>query len=210
MRRTIPREVVDELSESSGARGPKLAQRLADATYAYERERYQEARRILRRLVGEAVPSLAVRELHGLTLYRLGQWAQAAEALEAYRQQSGSYEQHPVLADCYRALRRYGEAEALWEELRQGSPGADLVAEGRIVAAGCRADRGDLAAAISLLERGTKRVSKPQARHVRQWYVLADLYERAGEVPRARELFRRLEALAPGAFDVAQRVRALR
>jgi tetratricopeptide (TPR) repeat protein len=115
-----------------------------------------------------------------------------------------------VIADCYRALRRYDQAEELWDDLRAASPDADLVAEGRIVAAGCRADQGDLTGAISLLERPARRVERPRPRHLRQWYVLADLYERAGELPHARELFGRIAAADPDAFDVRQRLRALR
>src|SRR5439155_5674294 len=141
-------------------RGGKLAARMGDATYAYERERYQEARRILRALADEVPTSAAVRELYGLVLYRTGQWAQAARQLETYRQLSGSFDQHPVLADSYRALRRYGDAEAIWDDLREASPSADLVAEGRIVAAGSRADQGDLAGAIALLERAERRVHR--------------------------------------------------
>ncbi len=102
-------------SAASGPdRGDKLAARMADATYAYERERYQDARRILRVLVDEVPGSAAVRELYGLVLYRTGQWAQAARQLEAYRELSGSFDQHPVLADCYRALRRWDDVEAIW------------------------------------------------------------------------------------------------
>jgi tetratricopeptide (TPR) repeat protein len=203
--------VVDELSLAAGpGRGGKLAARIADATYAYERERYQDARRILRPLADEVPGSAAVRELYGLVLYRMGQWAQAARHLEAYRQLTGSSDQHPVLADCYRALRRYADADAIWAELRDASPSGDLVAEGRIVAAGSLADRGDLAGAIAILERSGRQVGRPQFRHIRQWYALADLYERAGNIPRARELFTRVAAADPDAFDVRQRLRALR
>jgi tetratricopeptide (TPR) repeat protein len=207
----MPRAVVDELAAAAGPnRGAKLVARIADATYAYERERYQEARRILRALSEEVPESAAVRELYGLVLYRTGQWTQAAKQLESYRDLSGSFDQHPVLADCYRAMRRYDEAEAVWEDLRAASPGGDLVAEGRIVAAGCLADQGDLTGAIGVLEAGTRRVKHPQGRHLRQWYALADLYERAGDMPRARDLFARVSREDPEAFDVRQRLRALR
>jgi tetratricopeptide (TPR) repeat protein len=203
--------VVDELAEAAGTdRGAKLANRIADATYAYEKERYQEARRILRSLAEEVPNSAAVRELYGLVLYRTGQWAAAAKQLEAFREMSGSYDQHPALADCYRALRRYDDAEQVWQELREASPGGDLVAEGRIVEAGCKADRGDLAGAITLLEKAARKVQRPQERHLRQWYALADLYERAGDVPRARDLFNRVASIDPEAFDVRTRLRALR
>jgi tetratricopeptide (TPR) repeat protein len=182
---------------------------MADATYAYERERYQDARRILRVLVDEVPASTAVRELYGLVLYRAGQWEQGARQLEAYRQMSGSFDQHPVLADCYRALRRYDDVDAIWSELREASPGADLVAEGRIVAAGALADQGDLAGAIQILARSGRRVGRVQERHLRQWYALADLHERAGDLPRARELFTRVLAADPDAFDIKARLRSL-
>jgi tetratricopeptide (TPR) repeat protein len=210
-RRNVPAPVVEELTTAAGvARGNRLAARLAEASHAYDHERYQEARRILRPLADEVTDAPAVRELYGLTLYRLGQWQPAARELEAYRTLTGGYDQHPVLADCYRALHRYPDAEALWDDLREASPDADLVAEGRIVAAGCRADRGDLPGAIGLLEKSSRRVDHPRDRHLRQWYVLADLYERAGDLPKARELFGRVAGADPDAFDVRQRRRALR
>ncbi len=210
-RHSIPARVVSELEAAAGGvRGPRLAARLADATYAYERERYEEARRILRPLADEVPDAGAVRELLGLVLYRSGEWAAAIRHLEAHRRATGSFDQHPVLADCYRALRRYGEADGLWEELRAASPDGDLVAEGRIVAAGCLADQGDLRGAIGVLERSARRVEHPRDRHLRQWYALADLYERAGDLPKARDLFARLASASPDAFDVRQRIRALR
>jgi tetratricopeptide (TPR) repeat protein len=210
-RRKLPRPVVAELEQAAGSdRGAKLANRIADATYAYEKERYQEARRILRALADEVPESATVRELYGLVLYRTGQWAAAAKQLEAFRTMSGSYDQHPVLADCYRALHRYDDADEVWNDLREASPSGDLVAEGRIVAAGCRADKGDLGGAVAMLEKASRRVTKPQERHLRQWYALADLYERAGDVPRARDLFNRVASIDPEAFDVRARLRALR
>ena len=106
----------------------------------------------------------------------------------AHHELSGSYDQYPVIADCYRAMRRYAEADATWEELRQASPSAEVVAEGRLVAAGCLADQGDLGGAVKLLESSLRR-SRPKASHLRQWYALADLYERGGELPRARRHF---------------------
>jgi tetratricopeptide (TPR) repeat protein len=209
-RRKVPRPVLDELVAASGPdRGDKLAARMANATYAYERERYQDARRILRTLADEIPRSPAVRELYGLVLYRTGQWAQAARQLEAYRELSGSFDQHPVLADCYRALHRWDDVEAIWSELREASPSADLVAEGRIVAAGARADQGDLAGGIDILTRTGRRIGRVQERHLRQWYALADLHERAGDLPRARDLFTRVAATDPDAFDVRARIRSL-
>lgn len=207
----VPEPVVEELTDAAGsARGARLASRLADASHAYQRERYEEARKLLRPLAGEAPDSPAVRELNGLCLYQLGQWQAALKELEAFQRLTGSYDQHPVIADCCRALHRYDDADRLWEELRTASPDADLVAEGRIVAASARADRGDLRGALGLLERANRKVDHPRERHLRQWYVLGDLYERAGDLPRAREMFARVASADPDAFDVRQRLRSLR
>ncbi len=181
-----------------------------EATRAYERDRYADARKILRRLADEAPAAPAVRELHGLTLYRMGQWKDAIKELEAFEELTGSVDQHPVLADCYRALKRYPKVAELWEELREASPGAALVTEGRIVAGGALADQGDIKGAIRLLEGGPVRPKRaPALHHARLWYALADLYERAGDAPKARALFERIMAVEPGLADAAERLTAL-
>lgn len=209
-RRPVP-EVAAELDKAVGAKSaPKLGQRLAEATKAYERERYVEARKLLKPLSERAPGSAAVRELYGLTLYRLGHWKLALTELEAFRTLSRSTEQHPVLADCYRALKRYREVGDLWEELKTASPSAELVAEGRIVAAGAMADRGDLQGAIRLLEAGLRPAKRLKPHHVRVMYVLADVVERAGDIPRARQLFNRVADADPDFADVRARIRALR
>jgi tetratricopeptide (TPR) repeat protein len=192
------------------SRAPRLEARLRDASEAFRRERYEEARRLLRPLADQAPGSSAVRELYGLTLYRLGRWAQAARELEAFREQTGSTEQHPVLADCYRALGRYVRVDELWDELRAASPSAAIVAEGRIVAAGAAADQGRLDDAIRLLEAGNRATKRPRDHHLRMAYALADLYERAGDLPRARELFSRVASADADFVDVEARLRALR
>jgi tetratricopeptide (TPR) repeat protein len=206
----LPAEVTVELERLVGARrAPRLAERLGVARTAFERERYDEARRILGPLAREAPGAAAVRELNGLALYRLGRWKQAATELGAYRRLTGAVDQHPVLADAYRALRQYTKVHELWEELRAASPSAALVAEGRIVAAGTRADQGDLDGAIALLERSTRRPRRHQEHHLRLWYALADLYDRAGDTTAARRLFAQIRAARPGFADVEERLAAL-
>ena len=50
---------------------------------------------------------------------------------------------------------------------------------------------------------------KVREHHLRQWYVLADLYDRAGETPRSRTLFERIRAVDPSFADVTARLRQL-
>jgi tetratricopeptide (TPR) repeat protein len=208
--RKAPPPVAEEIGKAVGrGKSVQIEQRLMDAARTFERERYKDADRMLRTLVDRAPDVPAVRELYGLTLYRLGRWNEAAKQLELFRQQTGSTEQHPVLADSYRALGRHKKAEKLWDELRASDAAGEVVTEGRIVAAGSRADRGDLRAAIQLLERGPVKVRRPKTHHLRLWYALADLYERAGDTPRARDLFTRVATAEPDFADAAERAAGL-
>jgi tetratricopeptide (TPR) repeat protein len=208
---TTPEEqTADELRKAFGPRAARAEARLREASNDFRRERYEDARKLLRPLAEQAPSAASVRELFGLTLYRLGRWAPARRELEAFRVLTGSVEQHPVLADTYRALGRYHEVEELWDELKAASPSAGLVAEGRIVAAGALADQGRLDDAIALLQAGMKPTKRPKPHHLRVTYALADLYERAGDAPRARELFGRVAAADPDFVDVHARLRALR
>ena len=188
----------------------RLEAKLKDAGKAFRRERFEEARAILRPLAEQAPTAESVRELLGLTYYRLGRWKLAVSELEAFRNLNGSTEQHPVLADCYRALGRHRKVAELWEELRAASPSAALVAEGRIVYAGSLADQGKLSEAIAVLTQSKPPAKKPQEHHLRVTYALADLHERAGDVPKARQLFRIVASADPELGDVEARLHALR
>jgi tetratricopeptide (TPR) repeat protein len=207
----LAEEVRLELSRAVGtARSERVERRLREATEDFEHERFGDAARVLKKLSDEAPTVAAVRELYGLTLYRQGKWKAAAKELEAFRLLADSVDQHPVLADCYRAMRQWDMVDELWRELGAVSPGAEIVTEGRIVAAGALADRGELVAAVDLLASGWKFPKSPRPHHLRRAYALADLYERVGEVPRARDLFGRIVAVDPEFADVVARMRALR
>ncbi len=213
----------DELSadiaqELATAAGPdwnflraRITERMTAGIGAYERERYRDAARILRTVV-DAVPNApSAVELLGLCQYHQGNWKAALPNLERFAELTGSVDQHPVRMDCQRALGRPKRVEALFDELRKGSPDPEVLSEGRIVLAGTRADLGDLDGAIALLvDAGAGRlVRNPSDRHVRQWYVLADLTERAGDLAKARELFLRVQSADPDAYDVAERLESL-
>jgi len=209
--RKVPKVIAQEVAGAvEPSIVPRIERRLSQAADAFERDHLADALRILKPLSKEAPTVPAVRELTGLAYYGTGQWALAAKELEAFRALSSSVEQHPVLADCYRALKRYKAVADLWDELREASPEAALVTEGRIVTAGALADQGDVKGAIQLLERGPVRPKRGAAvHHARLWYALADLYERAGDDPKARELFQRVMTVEPGLADAAERLAAL-
>jgi tetratricopeptide (TPR) repeat protein len=206
----LPADVRDELHKALGDRSAGLERRLSIATRAYERDRYREALTELRVLVRLAPDVGAVRELNGLTLYRLGRWREAVRELRAFHELTGSFDQHPVIADCERALGHDKAVMTAWDALRQAGVDREVLVEGRLVVAGMLADRGDLEGAIALLGPGGKSLRHPDACHLRQWYALGDLYERAGDMPRARDLFERVASFATELFDVEDRLAALR
>ncbi len=188
----------------------KLRRRLAEAAVAFERERFEEADRLLQSIERLAPGVPEVLELRGLTSYRRGKWRQALRDLETFASVTGSVEQHPVIADCHRAMKNWHRVEATWHELGEASPAAELVEEGRIVYAGSMADQGKVADGIRLLERAPRAPKKPKLHHLRRWYALADLYERAGDLAKARRLFGEIGRLDPTFGDANDRVKLLR
>ena len=89
------------------------------------------------------------------------------------------------------------------------SPAPAVMAEGRIVAAGALADRGDLQGALKLLLRNADAPKKVRDYHLKQWYVIADLYDRSGDVVRARHFFKRIVNVDPRYADVGDRLATL-
>jgi tetratricopeptide (TPR) repeat protein len=208
-RRTSPADVEQEIRRLAGRNADRALRRLMDAADAYRHDREREALRILRPLRDQLPDAPSVRELVGLCQYRLGNYRAATKELEAYAELSNSVDQNPVLMDCYRAQRRWRKVESAWEELAAASPSPDLVTEGRIVYAGALADQGRLDQALALLRKRADPVRAPREHHLRLWYALADLEERAGNLARARELFDRVRRADPQYVDVAERRAAL-
>ncbi len=164
----------------------------------------------MRDLVVEAPDAASFRELNGLIMYRLGRWKLAITELEAHRDLMNKSPQNlPILADCYRALKRYAKVEELWAELREASPAAELVAEGRIVMAGAHADRGNLSAALEVMKPAEAIPRRIHDHHLRMWYVLGDLFDRAGENTQARRYFSRIRDIVPDYVDVVDRLATL-
>jgi tetratricopeptide (TPR) repeat protein len=200
----------NKIKEQLGATADRAIERLARSLHAFEAHRYSEARKLIMPLLSQVIGIAVVHEVAGLSMYRLGRWQDAADQLEIARGlKPAEVVNHPVLADCYRALRRYEKVTELWESMKLMSPQAGLLAEGRIVAAGALADQGELQSAVRMMTHGTSDPHKVQEHHLREWYVLADLYDRAGDVASARRLFVKIQSSEPKFADVADRLNTL-
>jgi len=189
----------------------KMVILLTKAAEGYDRKRWEEALR-LGREVSDAVPGVApVRELTGLAAYKAERWNMAKIHLRAHFAITGDPEHLPLVMDCDRANRRFRAVEKTYEEIQESEPSADTIAEARIVMASSLADQKKYTEAIDLLIRagGSKVLRNPAFRHVRMWYALADVYDRAGDQVNARELFSRVVQADPDAYDAKDRLMEL-
>jgi tetratricopeptide (TPR) repeat protein len=187
----------------------RFIERLTQAQEALDRERFDDARRLASPLLRELPGVAAVHEVVGLAAYRSGRWKQAVAELEAAQALHPTVELLPVLADAYRALRRWGDVDRIWGDVRASSPAHEILAEARIVAAGAEADRGDLQAALRTMAKAKQMPRRVRDHHLRQWYMLGDLYDRAGDPLEATHWFGLVARHDAEFVDVADRLRAL-
>jgi tetratricopeptide (TPR) repeat protein len=200
-------DAVAEVEREAGQqRAGRYRERLTAAAEALDRGRFDDARRMVRPVLRD-LPNVAMaHEIAGLAFYATGQWRKAIAELETARGLDHSVRHHAVLADCYRALKRYDTVAELWSELKSASPEPSLMAEGRIVAAGALADQGDVRGALRVLERCREVPKKVREHHLRQWYVLADLLDRSGDIIEARRFFGLVAQNDSEFADVVQRL----
>jgi len=189
----------------------KTIQTLTRAAEAYDRHRFDEALRLGRGVVDATPGVAAVRELVGLAAYRVDRWALAKVQLRAHFTITGDPVHLPLVMDADRALHRYRAVDKTFNKLESSDATPDVLAEGRIVMAAAWADQRRYREGIDLLVRAgaAKHLRNPSYRHVRLWYALADLYDRAGDPTAAREGFARVVAAEPDAYDAAARLEEL-
>ena len=203
-------EIGDELVGVLGEqRGKRLSERLAQASEALDRERFDEARRISASIAKEAPAVAAVQEVLGLASYRLGRYKQAVAALQQAQELHENPALLPVIADGYRAMRRWQAVERVWGQIKAASPSQDVMSEGRIIFANSIADQGDITGAIAAMDDGTKRPKRVRPHHLREWYVLGDLYDKLGDTINARRYFATVADHDAEFVDVVDRLRAL-
>ena len=203
--------VVDQFEKALGSKAsPRALKRYDAALQAFEAHRYDDARKILNPMSREYSEVAAVREMLGLCLYRGGQWKRALVEFEASLKLNPDWIfNHAVIADCHRALGEHQMVEKYWQELQEASPHPELMAEGRIVMAGSMADRRQITEALALMDKASGDMNRPSEYHLRQWFVIADLYDKEGNVIKARQFFERIAAIDPGFVDVAERLSTL-
>ena len=93
-----------------------------------------------------------VREAVGEAAYAAGEYAEALAELKAAKRMNGAQDYVAIIADCERALKRPDRALAVVKNAPKDKLAPALLAELTIVEAGARRDRGELDAALRILE----------------------------------------------------------
>lgn len=206
----MPREVYRELRSAARPGDEEdVVTAYAAAGAALAEGGVDRARELLEWAKSAASRSGAIREALGVVHYHAGDFAAAHSELLAYRRLSGRQDQNHLLADCARAAGRADKVTEYIAEMDPRQVPEDRYAEGLIVLAGDRADRGDLEGALRALERVDLSPADVQEHHLRLWYLAADLSERVGEHEAARDYLEAIASVEPEYLDATERLAAL-
>ena len=205
----LEREVKRELSSlraeaaESTAKHLVMVGRLIDEDPEAAFEHAMAARRHAPRMA-------VVREAVGLAAYHCERYTEAVAELRAARRISGNDDHWPILADCERALGR--PEKALQMAAAPEVAKLDLAGrvEMRIVAAGARADLGQLDAAVVTLQSPDLNTTSTEPWVARLRYTYAEALAEVGRLDEARTWFAKAaEADLDGLTPAAERLQEL-
>jgi tetratricopeptide (TPR) repeat protein len=152
----------------------------------------------------------AVREAVGIAAYHVGDWAQALAELRAARRMGSKSQLLALIADCERGLGRPERAIELARGPEAAQLSGDDADELRMVAAGARADLGQLEQALTVLSTPQLDATRTGSTAARLFYAYADTLLALGRTNEALDWFLRSAAAdVEGVTDAEDRVSEL-
>ncbi len=207
--RQLAPEVRRELSSLDRGTADAIARHLVAAGSLIDEDPYaalQHARAARARSARIA----AVREAVGIAAYRCGDWAQALAELRAARRMGSTSPLLPLIADCERGLGRPQRAVDLARSAEATRLSGDDADELRIVAAGARADLGQLEQALAVLSTPQLDPQRTGSTAARLAYAYAETLLALGRAEEALQWFVRSAAAdTHGVTDAEDRVSEL-
>jgi len=183
---------------------------IAAAADAFAAARYHKARLDLLKAKELSPRAPVIRELLGLSDYRLGRWKEALAELRTYRRLSGDTMHMAVEMDVLRALGRPQDVHKVWQELQSLGGRPEAVKEARVVYGSFLIDEGDVRRAWEIV--GPDRLpERPHEEDLRQWYVAARAALLLGDAPTARKLLKAIERhdeSMPGLDELREQIAA--
>ena len=151
-----------------------------------------------------------VREAVGIAAYQCGDWAQALAELRAARRMGSKSALLALIADCERGLGRPERAIELARGPEAAQLSGDDADELRIVAAGARADLGQIEQALTVLSTPQLESGRTGSTAARLYYAYADTLLALDRNDEALEWFLRSAAAdTEGVTDAEDRVSEL-
>jgi tetratricopeptide (TPR) repeat protein len=137
-----------------------------------------------------------IRELIGLSAYRLGRWDKALRELRAFRRFTGETIHVPVELDVLRALDRPADVEDLWSQFQRFDADRETRDEAKVVFGSFLLDLGEDRRAWEVT--GPQRLDpEPGESELRVWYVAARAAARIGDRATARRLYETIMGTDP-------------
>ena len=201
----LPRWMREEIRRATHSdRQAAVLRVFAEAVDSFAKDEFGAAWRKLYEAKNLSPRSSAVRELMGLSAYRLGKWREALAELRAYRRFTGDTTHMPVEMDVLRALERDFDVEKTWVRFRELGGNRPTEAEARVVFGSYLLDQGraDEAWEVTAPSR-LPRDARPY--ELRVWFVAArsalarDEVETAGKLATA---IGRMDSELPGLAEL--------
>ncbi|OBJ58751.1 hypothetical protein A9W95_11525 [Mycobacterium sp. 1423905.2] len=207
--RQLAPEVRRELSTLDRATADAVARHLVAAGELID-EDPQTALGHARAARARASRIAAVREAVGIAAYHVGDWAQALAELRAARRMGSKSQLLALIADCERGLGRPERAIELARGPEAAQLSGDDADELRMVAAGARADLGQLEQALTVLSTPQLDPTRTGSTAARLFYAYADTLLALGRTNEALDWFLRSAAAdVEGVTDAEDRVSEL-
>ena len=190
----LPRWIKEEVSlNTSKLKRDMTLNLLGEAADAFADGRFPKAygRLIKAKELSNRTPT--IRELLGLTAYRMERWDGALKELRTYRRLAGDTTHMAVEMDCLRALGRDRDVEKTWNTFMElgGRPASN--GEIRVVFGSYLLDKGEDRRAWAITNPG-RLGAEPAEWDLRQWYVAARAATALGDIATARQLIKAIES----------------
>lgn len=189
----LPKWIKEEVSLNTGKlKRDTVLLLLGEASDAFAEGRFPKAygRLIKAKELSNRTPT--IRELLGLTAYRMERWDDALKELRTYRRLAGDTTHMAVEMDCLRALGRNKDVEKTWDLFMElgGRPASN--GEIRVVFGSFLLDQEQARRAWSITNPG-RLGAEPAEWDLRQWYVAARAAAALGDVQTAKQLVTAIE-----------------
>lgn len=184
----LPKWVIDDLARvTSPKRVSAALESLGGASAAFIDAQFHRSMKMAEQAKQLAPRDATIREILGLSAYRLGNWNAALNELRAYRRLSGDLVHVAVELDVLRALDRSDDVVSLWREFVKWDARPPVYKEALVVYASFLIDGDDLDGAADLVLPVPPK-NDPFPEDLKVMYVAARVAGMRGDTSLARTL----------------------